>query len=159
MPLSPCPAPFRRGLRALAGLACAATLAMPAAGSDLTALTEEERAAFRDEVRAYLLDNPEVLIEAIGVLEQRQAGASAEEDSSLIAVNAEAIFDDGHSWVAGNPEGSVTLVKFSDYTCGFCKRAYPEVQDLLQLDGDIRFILKEMPILGPSAEIDRKSVV
>lgn len=143
----------RRALRAFAGMACAAALALPAAAFDIGAMTEDERAAFRDEVRAYLLENPEVLIEAIGVLEDRQAGVAAEEEGTLIAVNAEAIFEDDHSWVAGNPDGSVTLVMFSDYTCGFCRRAYPEVMDLLGLDDDVRFVLKEFPILGPNAEM------
>lgn len=126
----------------------ALALAGPAAALDLTAMTDAERAAFRDEVRAYLLDNPEVLLEAINVLEERKAAAEAADDASLIAANADALFNDGHSWVGGNPEGDVTVVEFLDYRCGYCKRAFPEVNELLSSDGNIRFIVKEFPILG-----------
>jgi protein-disulfide isomerase len=132
----------------LAAAALALSLAAPAHAEGLTDMSEAERAAFRDEVRAYLLENPEVLMEAIAVLEQRQAAQQAEGDKQLIADNAEALFNDGHSHVAGNPEGDVTVVEFLDYRCGYCKRAHPEVAELLARDGNIRLIVKEFPILG-----------
>jgi len=129
----------------LAALALAAT---PALGLEIDNMTEAERAAFRAEVRAYLMDNPEVLMEAIGVLEQRQAEAEAQADGQLVAQNRAALFEDGHSWVGGNPEGDITIVEFLDYRCGYCKRAHPEVADLIESDGEIRYIIKEFPILG-----------
>ncbi|ROU03942.1 DsbA family protein [Histidinibacterium lentulum] len=135
----------------LAALALAASLATPAAAFDLEAMTDAERAAFRAEVRAYLLDNPEVLMEAIGVLEQREAMAQAEADRMLARENREALWNDGHSWVGGNPDGDVTIVEFVDYRCGFCRRAHPEVEALLEQDGNIRLIMKEYPILGESS--------
>lgn len=132
----------------LAAPVAACLLALPAGATDLTGMTDAERAAFRDEVRAYLLDNPEVLMEAISVLEQRQAEAQADGDAAMIAAHASQLFDDPGSWVGGNPEGSVTIVEFFDYRCSYCKRAHPEVSELLAGDQDIRFIKKEFPILG-----------
>ncbi|QFT96237.1 protein disulfide isomerase II DsbC [Roseovarius sp. THAF8] len=128
--------------------ALALGLALPAQALDLDAMTDAERAAFRDEVRAYLMENPEVIMEAVAVLEQREADAQAQSDKDLVAANADALFDDGHSWVGGNPDGDITLVEFLDYRCGYCKRAHPEVTNLLKEDGNIRFIVKEFPILG-----------
>ena len=125
----------------------AALIAAPAA-ADLTDMTDAERQAFHDEVRAYLLENPEVLMEAIGVLEERQAQAQADADAHLVRDHSEALFDDGRSWIGGNPEGDVTVVEFLDYRCGYCRRAHPEVTDLVEADGDIRYIVKEFPILG-----------
>lgn len=129
----------------LAALALAAT---PALGLEIDNMTEAERAAFRAEVRSYLMDNPEVLMEAIGVLEQRQAEAEAQADGQLVAQNRAALFEDDHSWVGGNPEGDITIVEFLDYRCGYCKRAHPEVADLISDDGEIRYVIKEFPILG-----------
>lgn len=120
----------------------------PLAATDIGAMSAEETADFRAAVRAYLMDNPEVLLEAIGVLEQREAAAQAADDDALIAVNADALFNDGFSVVQGNPDGDITIVEFVDYRCGYCKRAFPEVQELVASDGDIRLILKEFPILG-----------
>ena len=129
-------------------LLVAALLVASPATADLANMTEDERAAFREEVRAYLLENPELLMEAIGILEQRQAEAQVAADVDLVAQHADAIFKDGVSWVGGNPEGDVTMVEFLDYRCGYCRRAHPEITDLVETDGGIRYIVKEFPILG-----------
>ncbi|HKL70338.1 DsbA family protein [Salibaculum sp.] len=140
----------------LAALALAAT---PALGLEIDNMTGAEREAFRAEVRSYLLENPEVLMEAIGVLEQRQARAEAQADLDLVAQNREALFADGHSWVGGNPEGDITIVEFLDYRCGYCKRAHPEVAELIASDGDIRYIIKEFPILGDQSVLASRFAV
>jgi protein-disulfide isomerase len=134
----------------LSSLALAAALLVPqgAPAFDLTAMTEGERAAFRAEVRAYLLDNPEVLMEAIAVLEERQAAEQTEADREMVAANAADLFQSPDDWVGGNPEGDVTLVEFLDYRCGYCRRAHPEIADLVSGDGNIRLVVKEFPILG-----------
>lgn len=125
------------------GLALGPTL--PAAAQELT---DDERDAFRDEVRAYLLEHPEVLMEAIGVLEQREREAQQAADQALASAYSTDLSDDGFSFVGGNPEGDVVLVEFMDYRCGFCRQAFAEVEELVESDGNIRFVLKEFPILG-----------
>jgi protein-disulfide isomerase len=50
--------------------------------------------------------------------------------------------------VLGNPQGKVTMVEFFDYNCGYCKRALPDMIDLLKTDPDLKFVLKEFPVLG-----------
>ncbi|MBF9036273.1 thioredoxin domain-containing protein [Rhodobacterales bacterium HKCCE2091] len=137
-------------LRRIAPALClaAACLATPALATDIDNMTEAEREAFRTEVRAYLLENPEVLMEAISVLEERQANAEAERDLQLVAANAPALFGMEGDYVLGNPDGDITVVEFQDYRCGYCRRAAPEVTELLESDGNIRLIVKEFPILG-----------
>lgn len=127
-----------------------------AADLDLNNMSDEDRAAFGAQVRAYLLENPQVIMEAVQVLEERQAAEQAQGDIALIANNADAIFNDGYSWVGGNPEGDVTIVEFFDYRCGFCRRAHPEVTQLLELDGNIRYIAKEFPILGENSVLSSR---
>jgi protein-disulfide isomerase len=133
-----------------AAMALCLTLAAPggAQALDLAAMTEEESAAFGAAVREYLLENPQVIVEAVQALEDRQAAVQAEADIALVEENREAIFNDGYSYVGGNPDGDITLVEFLDYRCGYCKRAHPEVARLLDFDGNIRLIVKEFPILG-----------
>lgn len=125
--------------------------ANPLAATEIGSMSAEETADFRAAIRAYLLDNPEVLLEAIGVLEQREAAAQVANDDALIAVNAQELFNDGYSLVEGNPDGDITIVEFVDYRCGYCKRAFPEVKELIATDGNVRFILKEFPILGEAS--------
>jgi len=127
------------------------TFTAPASATDLMDMTDSERDVFRAEVRAYLMENPEVLLEAINVLEQRQAAEEAVNDTTLVQTNANDIFNDGVSYVGGNPDGDVTVVEFSDYRCPYCKRAHKEVAKLLAGDENIKFIYKEFPILGPDS--------
>lgn len=140
-------------------LAAATFLAPPALATELTEMTADERAAFRAEVRAYLLDNPEVLMEAIDVLERRQAAAAVANDSELIANNADELFNDGYSHVAGNPDGDVTMVEFVDYRCSYCRKAFPELKALIETDGNIRVIFKEFPILGEASTLSSQFAI
>ena len=130
-----------------------AVLTTPLFAFEINTMTPEERQIFRQEVRAYLLEQPEVLMEAIAVLEQRQSTAAAVSDIELVAGNAQALFADGNSFVGGNPQGDVTMVEFLDYKCGFCRRAHPEVAELIKTDGNIRYIIKEFPILGQESTL------
>jgi len=132
-----------------ASLALAAALtAAPLAADGIGDMTDAERATFRAEIRDYLLQNPEVLLEAIAVLEQRQAQAETMQDQAMVMANAAALFESEHDWEGGNPEGDIVLVEFMDYRCGYCRRAQPDVERLISTDGNIRYIVKEFPILG-----------
>lgn len=136
-----------------------AMTALPAHALDLSAMTDAEKAAFGEAVKDYLMENPQVLVEAINKLEERQAATEAQNDATLIQTNAKELFEDSQSWVGGNPDGDVTVVEFMDYKCGYCKKAYSEVDTLLKKDGKIRFIVKEFPILGPQSELGARFAV
>lgn len=132
----------------LASPVLALALAAPTAALDLSNLSDAEREILREEIRSYLLDNPQVIMEAVAVLEERDAVAQALADENLVASNSEDIFNDDHSWNGGNLDGDITLVEFIDYRCGFCRRAAPEVEELVTSDGNMRIVVKEFPILG-----------
>lgn len=140
-------------------LAAGLMLTTPAGAFDLTAMSADERSAFRAEIRSYLLENPEIIMEAVAVLEQRQAERQSEDDQTLVQVNSEALFNDPDSWVGGNPDGDVTIVEFLDYRCGYCRRAHDEVAQLLETDGNIRMIVKEFPILGADSVISSRFAI
>ncbi|SEK94163.1 Protein-disulfide isomerase [Roseovarius nanhaiticus] len=126
-----------------------AAITAPAAAQS----TEMDDDAFGERVRAYLLQNPEVIFEAAAVMEQRQQELQSANDTDLIQQHADALFSDENSWVGGNPEGDVTIVEFMDYRCGYCRRAFPEVEELIASDGNIRLIVKEFPILGEQSTV------
>lgn len=110
-------------------------------------------------IRAYLLENPEVILEALDVLEQRRADAQARADEDLVAANEQALIADGRSHVFGNPDGDVTIVEFADYRCGYCKQAHPTVQALLEADPNLRLVYKEFPILGPDSVLASRAAM
>jgi protein-disulfide isomerase len=133
--------------------------APPAPAHDPSAMTEGERAAFNAAIRSYLLENPEVLIEAFRVLEDREARARVDNDRAQIAAAGPLLFDDPASWSGGNPSGDVVLVEFIDYRCGYCRQAHQQVRDLVESDGKIRLVVKEFPILGPDSEASARFAI
>lgn len=151
---------FLRGTAAaLAILAAPMVQAADATPFDLGDMTAEQQAAFGDAVRNYLLENPQVIMEAVAVLEAREKEAQEAQDVALVANNMERLVNDGYSWVGGNPDGDVTVIEFSDYRCGFCRRAHPEVEQLLAADGNIRLIVKEFPILGEASMVSSQFAI
>ncbi|MDO5642766.1 MAG: DsbA family protein [Paracoccus sp. (in: a-proteobacteria)] len=135
-------------------LICALMLsATPVMALDLSAMNESEKTAFGAAVRDYLIENPEILIEVMNVLEQRHLAEASANDAALIARLSDQIYDDGHSWSGGNPDGDVTVVEFIDYRCGVCQRAFPEVEHILANDSNIRVIFKDLPVLGDESRL------
>ena len=113
---------------------------------------EMEREDIEKIVRDYLLANPEILNEMIAELQAREQKTASEKAQTGIAENKDALFNDGFSYVAGNPNGDVTLVEFFDYRCGYCKKARPEVLALIEADKNVKLIIKELPILSKVSE-------
>src|SRR5947209_19674771 len=111
----------------------------------------EQRQAIEGIIHDYLLHNPDVLIEALHGAEDklnREADAKAEK---VLGDQRREIFDDPATPVGGNPQGDVTIVEFFDYRCPYCKQVLPSLQVLLKEDHKLRFVYKEMPVLGPAS--------
>jgi protein-disulfide isomerase len=135
---------------ALAVALSAALLAacQPKAADDKPSKAEK---AFGESVRAYLLEHPEVLEEAVTKLQEKKRAEALMAHQELIPRYREALERDPRDFVA-NPNGKITVVEFFDYNCGFCKVAAPEVLRIIEENPDIRFVFKEMPIFGAASE-------
>ena len=129
------------------------------AGTEALTFDQETRDALHGEIRDYLLSNPDIILEMLRIIEERRNQAEEDRDRQLFAAYREQITDDGVSFVGGNPDGDVTLVEFLDYRCGYCRRAHPEIARLLEEDGNIKWIIKEYPILGPESVFAAKMAV
>lgn len=136
----------RKGLMAALLIGMSTALPLPAA-----ALDDAQKQEFGAFIREYLLANPELIEEMSQALEIKKEAESRVMAQAAIAENAEAIFNAPEDIVLGNPEGDVTVVEFYDYNCGFCKRAMNDMVAMLDKDPNIRFVLKEFPILGPDS--------
>ena len=132
----------------LLSVAMAFMLSLPAISFDATSMTLSERNAFREEIRQYLIEHPEIIVEAMDILREREATAATVADAELVKEMSDEIFQDTRSWIGGNPDGGLSLVEFIDYRCGYCRRFTTVINDLLEFDSDIRFVVKEFPILG-----------
>ncbi len=115
------------------------------------ALEEEEKKEMGQFIREYLLENPEVMLEVQAALEAKQQSQRLEQAGQAVAANHDAIFNSQDDIALGNPDGDVTVVEFFDYNCGYCKRALADMERILATDPKVRFVLKELPILGPDS--------
>ncbi len=120
---------------------------------------EADVEAIEDIIRDYLLENPDILSEAKKVLDERKAETALQRGRKLIAENYEWLTTDSHSFVAGNPDGDVTMIEFFDYRCPYCKGWLPKVAELIESDGNIRFIYKEYPVLGPDSQVAARAAL
>jgi protein-disulfide isomerase len=114
---------------------------------------------FEQRVREYLLKNPEVIMEALQVLQERQRAAEAENLKRTLAERSEEILNDPAAPTGGNPAGDVTLVEFFDYNCPYCRRVAPTVTELEEADPDLRLVYKEFPILGPGSQFAARAAL
>lgn len=103
-------------------------------------------------VRDYLLANPEIMYEVQTALEEKRAVEQRAAAVAVIDAERERIFNAPYDGVIGNPDGQVTIVEFFDYNCGYCKRALQDMEQLVQENPNLRFVLKEFPILGPDSQ-------
>lgn len=111
-----------------------------------------EKAAIEAIVHDYLVKNPEVLIEIQQALEKKQSEAQKLAQEKAIGERADSIFRSASDGFVGNPDGKITIVEFFDYNCHFCKGALEDMQGLVKNNKDLRFVLKEFPILGPDSQ-------
>ena len=115
------------------------------------ALDDAQKKEMGEFIREYLIANPEILLEVQDALTQKQETLRQAQASAAVEANREALFSSTHDIAIGNPDADVTIVEFFDYNCGFCRRAHADMEALLERDKNVRFILKEFPILGPDS--------
>ncbi len=119
----------------------------------------QEKADIEAVVKDYILANPEIIGEALIALQARREEEQKAKQTAAIARLTEKLQNSPHQAVLGNPKGTVTLVEFFDYNCGYCRRALPDMTALIKANPDLRVILKELPILSEgSVEAARVSV-
>ncbi|MGE3476700.1 MAG: DsbA family protein [Rhodospirillaceae bacterium] len=148
----------RRSLRtrvsamAISALALSGLVTAPAFAQN-AALSDAQKKEVRALVREYILANPEIITEAVSLLQDKEEKAKASKVVAAINANKAALFTPPEATVIGNPKGDVTVVEFFDYNCGYCKQVYPTVMETLKEDGKIKLVLKEFPILGPGSVV------
>ena len=111
------------------------------AGADIS---DSDRAAFNKMIEDYIRANPDVVREALVSLAEREERAQREQAMLLLR-------EEAGDPVLGNPEGDFTIYEFSDYNCGYCKRVFQPLMELIDEDRDIRLVIKEFPILSQSS--------
>jgi protein-disulfide isomerase len=136
------------------GLAPAQQPQTPASG-----FTEAQRAEILGILRDALRSDPSILREALERLDAAERRDREDAGRTAIAAHGEALFRNPDDPAIGNPRGAVTVVEFFDPRCGYCKRMRPVVEELLRRQRDVRWVLKELPILGPNSVLASRALV
>lgn len=145
------PRPWRCAPALALGLVFGLAMAPAGAWAADGALSPAQEKAVRALVRDTLLGQPEILKEAFQILQEREAEAEAAHQAAVIRDLGDSLTRPEGMPVLGNPNGDVTIVEFSDYHCGYCKRAFPVLWDEVEADGNIALVVIEYPILGPDS--------
>lgn len=118
--------------------------------ADQASFSDAQKKAIQTIVHDYLVNQPEVLIEASQALQQKQQHRMQSEIQDLIKAHQKELFQ-GTSTTVGNPQGAVTLVEFFDYQCGHCKKMASVVNKVLKNNANLRVVYKEFPIFGEAS--------
>ena len=129
------------------------------ASAQVSAFNQPQEDRIKELVREYILENPEIIAEAITLLQANQESVKLERQQQNLAQLKPELINPPENTVIGNPDGSVTVVEFFDYNCGYCKSMFETVLDSMQDNEDIRLVLIEFPILGPNSVIASKAAL
>jgi len=114
-------------------------------------LSPEQKTEVETMLRDYILNNGDVIIESVNKFQARQEEEANKKASEKAKVLIEQLKSDKNLAYAGNPDGDVMVVEFFDLHCGYCKKAFTEIQTLLKEDPNVKVVFYDMPILGPDS--------
>ncbi len=147
--------------RMVASLAAAGLMMinMTAQAADMSAAQKKQ---VQDVVRDYLVQNPDVIIQALQNYQQKQmdeAKKTIQKTQDTSPQYADALFHQANDPMAGNPNGKITVVEFFDYQCPHCIDMTPIIEGLIKNNPDVKIVFKEFPIRGRISEIATRAAL
>ena len=127
-----------------------------AAEQTTTTFTDAQQKEMGKIIHQYLLNNPEVLVEASQALQKAEQTKRTEKAQKAISDNTKELINANSPFV-GNPKGDVVIVEFLDYQCGHCKRMVSVIDDIVAKDSNVKVVFKGFPIFGANSEFAAKS--
>ena len=122
-------------------------------------LTPAEKKQVQSLIKQYILNHPEVILDSLQRHQIKGEKAEKEQSQKQIMNLRPQLVLDPETPVGGNTKGDVTIVEFVDYRCGYCKRAHFVVKKLFTDDTNIRYVIKDFPILGPQSVIASRAAL
>lgn len=118
--------------------------------------SEEQQVAIKTIVKNYLLESPEILLEASVALQDKQQQQLLERAKAAIPKNKTQLFANNSSPILGNKQGTIYLVEFIDYACGHCRRMADVVDQVISENTDLKVVIKHFPVLGSESDYAAK---
>src|SRR5688572_18230021 len=117
--------------------------------ADTPNVSSAEKAKIESVVHDYLLKNPEIIMQAVQVLQTKQmqeTRKSFDKTQSVAAKFTQKLFQNASDPMIGNANGTVTIAEFFDYQCVHCVEMEPVIASLIKANTNLRVIFKEFPI-------------
>lgn len=116
-------------------------------------------AQVREVVARFIDENPNALIASLEKFQEAEIQKQQEEAKNAVKNNRDKLLSTEHSAVFGDANSNNYIVEFFDYNCGYCKRSAADVNKLIDEQKDVKIVLIELPVLGPSSELAAASAI
>ena len=123
----------------------------------IASLTFAQDTDLEKKVLEIIRNNPEIIMEAIKILQAKDAKNKQEQADRNIKSNKQSLEDDKNAPILGNPNGEITIVEFFDYNCGYCRRAFKTIMNLIADNNAVKVVMRELPILGDASVFTAKA--
>lgn len=116
--------------------------------------SEPEEEDIRRIIYDYLMENPEVIIEAVNAYSARERELARTHAKETAAANLSALLNPDHGFIAGKDpdKAKVAVIEMFDYHCSFCKRAAPLIKQTIETDKNVKIVFRELPILREESD-------
>ena len=146
----------RGGEPAVSRSSGAETSTLAGDGGPFTALQKND---IRNTVREYILENPQVIVEALDAVQSQQQRSEGRRRQSAVVARADQLYRSRSDPSVGDPKATVTIVEFFDYQCPYCRRMAQQLAELNKDDPDLRIVYKEFPIFGPASTLAARAAL
>ncbi|MFM2482346.1 DsbA family protein [Celerinatantimonas sp. YJH-8] len=119
-----------------------------AADAAVTNFTPEQQQQIGKIAADYLLEHPEVLLQASQKLQQmQQQQQQAQLTSQAVSMHHQLMALEQIPHV-GPADAKVTVTEFFDYQCYYCSQMAPEIEKLVKANPKVKFIFRDWPIFA-----------
>lgn len=136
---------------AAAALLACATMSTYAGGWFSATSSTQANAVTTEQVKQILEQHPEIVYNALISYQKKQAEEKKKAVQTYLHSNARKLFYSKNDGVLGNPSGKTSILIINDYRCGFCSKARTVIDEVVKTNGDVRIVVKQLPILGPDS--------
>lgn len=112
------------------------------------ALSAEDKKQIDKQIEDYFMRNPEKLEQALENMQTFMEDRANRQQAEALLQNADKLYRDEADYTMGPQNAPITIVEFFDYNCGYCKRSFAPLMEVLEENKDVRLVFKEYPILG-----------
>ena len=122
--------------------------------------TDKQKEQIEAVVRDLLIKkDPEIVLNAAKEFQKKQDEENGKKAKEALGKNKDKLFSTAADPVYGNPKADVSIVAFFDYNCGYCKKANEPMIKLIEADKNVRFVMKEYPILAESSRVAARAAL